>query len=184
MNEETTQAYIHKAKMASRIKKELRARSNSLHAFQTLGHVLNEIGWGSEPDKRNHSFRVDFGPPHVPVSDAMVAIVGEQLILYINFGPAAEVERRDEVARFIIDANWKISVGDFEMNYDRGQVRFKSSLDFSNIELQEALIRSTILSAMNTVELYADALVEVIVGGKDAKEAMRSVHAKRDRHLM
>jgi hypothetical protein len=178
--------YIHKAKMASRIKHELRARSNSLRAFETLRKVLSEIGWGSEPDKQNNCFRVDFGPPHIPVSNAVVGIPvpAERFELHINLGPAVSSERRDEVVRFITYANWQIPVGDFEMSYEQEYVRFKSSLDFSNIELPEALIRNTILSAMNTIELYAEALVDVIVGGKDAKQAMRSVHARRDKHVM
>jgi hypothetical protein len=173
--------------MASRIKHELRARSNALHAFNILREVLTEISWGSEPDEENFSFHVDFGPPHIPVSDALVAIAvpAERFVIHVNFGPEVSSERRDEVARFITYVNWHIPIGDFEMNYQQGRVRFKSSLDFSNTELSEAMVRNTILAAMNAVEAFADTLMDVMVKGKDAKQAFEEVHARlRGKHVM
>lgn len=166
--------------MASQMKHELRARANALCAFNILRQVLTEIGWGSEPDEENFSFYVDFGPPHVPVSDALIAIAvpAEQFVLHVNFGPTVSSERRDQVAQFITYANWHIPIGNFEMNYKQGRIRFKSSLDFSNTELSEVLIRNTILGAMNVVEAFADTLIDVVVNGKDAKQAFDEVYGR------
>lgn len=154
---------------------------NSQQAFETLRKVLTEIEWASEPDVEHSSFYIDFGPPHMPVSDAVAAIAmeAEHFLFYVNFGPLALPERRDEVARFITLANWGLSVGNFEMDYEDGFVRFKSSVGFSNTDLPEALIRNAILAAMNAIEIYAEPLIDVLGRGKSAQEAFTEAKANQ-----
>jgi hypothetical protein len=157
-----------------------KAPANVKKAIQDLERVLTEIGWEPEADEEKAGFYVDFGPPHVPVSDAFAAIAveTERFVLYINLGPDVLPERRDEVARFILYANSLITIGNLEMDYEEGYVRFKSSINFANTELSEVLIRNAILSAMNAVDAYADLLIDLVTGRKDAKRAIRDAEAK------
>jgi hypothetical protein len=144
----------------------------------TLRRTLVELGW--EPEQRSEStFYIDFGHPHMPVADAIAAVVvdSRQFVLYINLGAAAPANRRDEVGRFITRANWGLTIGNFELDYDDGHVRFKSSVAFDGRELSEATIRNAIFWAMNAVETYAEALVEVIAGEKEAEQAITDVEA-------
>ena len=145
-----------------------------------LERVLTEIGWEPQPDEETAGFYVDFGPPHIPVSDAFAAIAldTEQFVFYINFGPAVPPDRMNQVARFLTLANWGLMIGNFEMDYSDGHVRFKSSLSFRGTELSEVLIRNAILSAMNAVERYADSLMQVLGQGKDADQAFREAALK------
>jgi len=154
--------------------------SNITLAAKNLQNVLIALGWEPQLDERTMGFIVDLGPPHLPLASifAAISIGGDQLVIYFNFGIAAPAERRDEAARFIARANWGLMVGNFEMDYDDGQVRFKSSLDFTDAELTETLIRNAIRPAMQAVETYADALVEVIARGKSAADAIRGVETE------
>lgn len=149
--------------------------------FATLRKVLKEIEWASDPDEENAAFHVDFGPPHVPVSDAVAAIEPEteRFLFYLNIGPRADSKRIDEVARFITLANSGLAIGNFEMDYNEGLVRFKSSVDFRNTELSEQLIRNAILAAMHAIEVFAEALIDVLGRGKSAQEAFREAEAKQ-----
>jgi hypothetical protein len=155
---------------------------NSKEAFETLRKVLTQIDWSSDPDEENASFYIDFGSPHTPVSDAIaaIAIEAEQFLFYVNIGPMAPPERRDEVARFISRVNWELSIGNFEMDHEDGFVRFRSSIAFSNTVLTEALIRNAILAAMEVIEIYADPVVDVLGRGKSAEEAWLGVKAKQN----
>lgn len=148
-------------------------------ALETVRRILIEIGW--EPETNDEwSLWVDFGHPHVPVAGALAAIAptAEQFIFYLVFGSTVPEERRNQVARFITLANWDLSIGNFEMNYDDGGVRFKSSIDFAGEELREAFIRNAILSAMRAVETYADPMTSVVNEGANAMEAIRNAEAE------
>jgi hypothetical protein len=142
----------------------------------TLRQTLIELGW--DPEQRSEStFYIDFGPPHMPVADAIAAVTADfqQFVLYINLGVATPPQRRDEVARFITRANWGLTIGTFELDYEDGHTRFKSSVAFDGQELLPEAIRSAIYWAMNAVETYAGALVEVIAGEKEAERTIEEV---------
>ena len=70
-------------------------------------------------------------------------------------------------------------IGNFELHYDAGALRFKSSVDFTAVELSELLIRNAIVSAMDAVEHYVPYLLAVVGGELSAREA----HAAADRAL-
>lgn len=150
--------------------------------LETLHKVLNEIEWEPEPDETVTGFHVDFGPPYLPVSSAFAAVANDtqQFVCYLNFGACAAPDRRDEVARFIARANWGLMIGNFEMDFEDGHVRFKSSLDYSGAELTENLIRNAILSAMNAMEKYAGALLAVLTAKKNAVKAVEEIENSRD----
>jgi hypothetical protein len=151
-----------------------------LLAIENMRKVLTEVGWDPQPEEESGSFFIDFGPPGVPVSDAFAAITSDarRFVLYVNLGPAVPHELRDGAARFITYVNWRLIVGNFEMDYEDGDVRFRSSFDFAGVELSETLIRNAILAAMNAVEAYADLLIELLTGRKDAKQAIEEAEAK------
>jgi hypothetical protein len=129
--------------------------------METLGKVLTELNLQPAVSDDQTNFFVDFGGSHLPVADALAAIVVEsqRFVFYLNLGLAALPEQRDTIARFITRANWGLTIGNFEMDYQDGHIRFKTSVDFEDSELNEALIRNSILSAMTAMEAYGDELV-------------------------
>lgn len=133
-------------------------------AINNLSKLLNEMGWKSEANETG-IFHIDFGPPHLPISTGLAAIIVEakQFVLYLNFGFLVVPERREEVLRFIARANWDVIIGNFDLDMDDGHLRFKSSLDFEGIELSESLISNAILGAMKAVETYAESLMKIAI---------------------
>jgi len=146
-----------------------------LRAFDTLRAVLTEIGWDPQLDEETAGFVVNFDPPYIPVAYAYAAISPELelFVFHINFGVAAAAHRRDEMVKFLALVNWNLMSGSFDMDCDDGQVRFRTSVCFEGIELSEALIRSAIRFAMNAVERYAGAAIDVMARGKSADQAYR-----------
>lgn len=139
---------------------------NVMRAKESLRRVLAEIDWAGGEGEPAPSYRVDLGPPHVPVSDVVVGIdeEGRTLMFIANFAPEASAATRDEVARRINRANWELALGNFEMDEESGAVRFRSSLGFGGGELELETIRGAILGAMQTVEAHADAISAAIAG--------------------
>jgi hypothetical protein len=137
------------------------AKKNVASALETLRRVLAEIDWEISPADNGSSYIIDFGPPHVPVSELIAAVDqdAECFLLLVNLSPPVSSERRDEVARYVNSVNWDLMIGNFEMNHDDGRVRFRSSVDFRGGDLKETTLRRTILSAMEIVEAHAEKLV-------------------------
>lgn len=98
----------------------------------------------------------------------------ERLVLYVLFRPKAKKEHRAELCEFVARANHGMGDGNFEMDVDEGSVRFRVSLDFTEVSLPALLVRNMIIDAMNTIELYEGALSRVIAGKAKAKAALRA----------
>lgn len=155
--------------------------SNVTLAARRVQETLKGLGWDPQLDEASLGFCVDLGPPHVPIASVYAAIStdAEQLVIYFNFGLVAPPDYRDECARLITRANWGLTIGNFEMDYEDGQLRFKSSLDFSGAELTEQMIRNAILPAMNAVDVYAAAIANVVLRGQTAAEALAQIDSNK-----
>ena len=79
------------------------------------------------------------------------------------------------VAEYITRANYGLRIGNFELDFDDGEVRYKSSLDFESVELTPGLIRNTIYPAVQTMDRYLPGVLSVVFGGKSAEEAIAAI---------
>jgi hypothetical protein len=152
-----------------------RARRNGLKALRTVKSVLAKVGWEPEETETEGVLRVDLSVDKIPISEALadVRIDYERFLYYLNFRERAPATHRKQTMEFVTRVNFDLVIGNFELNLDDGSVRFKSSIDFTGAELTATLIRDAIKSAMDAVEQYADALVEVMRGEKRAVRALR-----------
>lgn len=153
---------------------ETNASSTAIsRAIESVQEVLTQIGWNPRKDDETGGFIVNFDPPYVPVAYAYAAVSAdlEVFVFYLNFGVAVAEDRRDETAHLVTLVNSDLMVGNFEIDFEDGLVRFRSSVPFQGTELSEALVRNVILSAMNAVERYAEKIIDVIARGKSAQQA-------------
>ena len=93
-----------------------------------------------------------------------------QMILY----PLKATEDvRDKVAEFITRANYGLYIGGFEMDYNDGEVRFRSSLLSADTLPTSEQIKHLLYVSINMAEKYANSLAMVlfdVISPKDAVE--------------
>jgi hypothetical protein len=154
-----------------------RARKNGLAALATVKGELTKVGWDPQQTDEEGVLRVDFSIDKIPVADALVTvwIDLERFLILFRFRDRAAPKRRAAVTEFITRANCGLVTGNFEMDYADGAVGFKSSVDFTQVELSRLLVRNAVLSAMDVVEHYANQLVAVLRGKMTARAAIRAV---------
>jgi hypothetical protein len=151
-------------------------------AIETLRVALTDIGWDPQRDEETAGFVVEFDPPYIPVAQAFAAVSADMeiFVFYLNFGVATADDRKSEIAKFLTLANFNLMNGNFEMDYEDGLIRFRSGVCFQGTELSGALIRNVILFAMNTVEHYAEGVIDVVARGKSAEQAFQEASASAD----
>jgi hypothetical protein len=159
-----------------------RARKNGLKAAETVEKVLKRFGWKPEETEEEAVVRVDFSSHPIPLSEAraIVRVDVERFVFLFSFREHAQPKARPEVAEFITRANFGMTVGNFELDYDSGLIRFKSSVDFTHVELSELLVRNAILCAADVVDLYGNVLAEVARGEKKARAAIKDVEKQTE----
>lgn len=81
-------------------------------------------------------------------------------------------------AEFLTRANYGLRIGNFEMDYTDGEVRYKSSLDFEDALLTPALIRNAIYPAVQTLDRYMPGLMAVVYGGQAPQAAIEVIEGQ------
>ncbi len=81
-------------------------------------------------------------------------------------------EKRVEIAEFITRANYGLVIGNFEMDYADGEVRYKTSVDVEGGELTPKMIENQMRANLMTMDRYFAGIMGVLYGDRDPAEAI------------
>lgn len=111
----------------------------------------------------------------------------KQIVLFYSYCPVkAPEEKRPILADFLTRANYGLYIGNFEMDYNDGEVRFKTSLDVEGnksvgeegkepTELGSALMKRVVYNNVGVMDKYLPGIMTVIYGGASPQEAIAKV---------
>jgi hypothetical protein len=97
---------------------------------------------------------------------------------YSILPPHASEDRRQAVADFITRANYGLIIGNFEMDFRDGQVRYKTSIDVEGGELTSKMIENLVHANLMTMDDYFPGFMQVMFGDKDPAQAVEEIETK------
>lgn len=154
---------------------------NSNQAFVTLGKYLEEDGWYPHQIEERTIYRVGFeGKNGRYTCYAQIRMDLEQFIFYAMASIKVPETLYLPIAEFITRANYGLRIGNFELDFSDGDLRYKSSLDFEGALLTPALIKNAIYPAVQTLDRYMPGLMAVIYGGQTPADAIRAIEGGLD----
>lgn len=87
-----------------------------------------------------------------------------KFIFFSIFPVNAPQQLRSEMAEFLMRINYSLFLGSFEMDFSDGEIRFKTSLIYENVDVSEKVIehfiKDNIISMDNNFELINDFVSE------------------------
>lgn len=88
----------------------------------------------------------------------------DQIILvYTILGSIVEVNKRDRISQLLTKINYGLRIGNFEMDYEDGQIRYKTSIDYDGIkEFDDSIISNLILVNLTTTDKFYQAIEECL----------------------
>ncbi len=151
-------------------------QTNGLRAFATLGAFLEEDGWSPQQLEDKTIYRSYYYGEHAELRCyAQVRVDLQQFIFYAIATFRVSEEARPSVAEYITRANYGLRIGNFEMDYNDGEVRYKSAIDFEGETLTPNMIKYTIYPAVQTMDHYMPGLLKVVYGGVAPVEAITDI---------
>ena len=105
----------------------------------------------------------------------LIIDVKDKVILnYAAIDTKASEDVRDKVAEFLTRANYGLTYGNFEMDYEDGEVRYKMTVDCENqLPGYDVLDRMVVMPAL-MFQRYGNGLLAVMFGFSDPKSAVES----------
>ena len=149
---------------------------NGWRAFATLGQFLNDDSWHPQQLEDKTIFRVYYSGDNGDLRCyAQIRVDLEQFIFYVVAPVKAPEEVRSSVAEYITRANYGLRIGNFEMDFDDGEIRCKSSVDFEESILDTNLIKNIIYPAVHTMDYYLPGLLSVMYGNQSPVQAIADI---------
>jgi len=99
----------------------------------------------------------------------------DQLLFYSMSPLNVPEDKRASVMEFLTRANYGLVLGNFEMDLNDGEVRYKTSINASADKLDADIMKPMLYANLMTLDRYLPGLMAVLHGGVSAEEAVARV---------
>lgn len=149
---------------------------NGWRAFAALGQFLQDDDWHPQQLEEKTIYRVYFAGDNGDLRCyAQIRVELEQFLFYVIAPVKAPEDARPRVAEYLTRANYGLRIGNFEFDYNDGEIRYKSSLDFESEGLTHGYIKNSVYPAVHTMDHYLPGLLGVMYGNKTPEEAIADI---------
>jgi hypothetical protein len=132
--------------------------------------------WNFIKDEELNLLRLTFGGDNSSWAYYAQALEeDQQFAFYSVLSNQIPPEKRQVVAEFLTRANYSLIIGNFEMDYTDGEVRYKTSIDVEGDRLSPALVKQIVYSNLYRANQYLPGLLDVIQANKSPAEAILKV---------
>ena len=100
-----------------------------------------------------------------------------QFVFYSVCAARAPEARRLAMAEFLTRANYGLIIGNFELDWADGEIRYKTSLDVEGDRLTPALVKQMAYANVVTMDRYLPGIMRVIYGDVAPDQALAEIDA-------
>jgi hypothetical protein len=98
-----------------------------------------------------------------------------QFVFYSVCAAKAPEARRPALAEFLTRANYGLIIGNFELDWGDGEVRYKTSLDVEGDRLTPALVKQMTYANVVMMDRYLPGIMRVIYGDVPPAQAIAEI---------
>ena len=98
-----------------------------------------------------------------------------QLVFYSVCAAKAPEAKRPALAEFLTRANYGLIMGNFELDWRDGEVRYKTSIDVEGDRLTPALVKQMAYANVVMMDRYLPGIMRVIYGDVSPAEAIAEI---------
>ena len=105
----------------------------------------------------------------------------EQIFIFRSMCPVkAPPNRRLLIAEFLTRANYGFKLGNFEMDFEDGEIRYKTSIDVEGDRLTTPLVKRLVYSNLSLMDDYFLGIMKVIFGGMSPEDVIAELEKSEE----
>lgn len=102
-----------------------------------------------------------------------------QLVFYSLISAKAPADKYGKILEFIARVNSGMIIGNFELDFDSGEIRYKTSIDIRDTSLNSALIANVLYNNVSITDLYFPSLMSVLYSDISPTEAIAKIEKQQ-----
>ena len=106
---------------------------------------------------------------------AIVEEEREQFAFFSTLDTRVPEEKRRAAAEYLTRANYGLVLGNFELDFSDGEVRYRTSIDVEGGELTHTMIKNLVYSNCTIMDRYLPGLLKVVFGNARPRLAVEEV---------
>lgn len=104
----------------------------------------------------------------------------EQFVFYSIFPVRVPESKLAQIGEFINRANYGMIIGNFEIDFSDGEVRYKTSIDFEDNEVNQDMVLHMIYANVLTMDKYFPGLMRVLYAEIDPVDAIEEIEGAEE----
>jgi hypothetical protein len=149
---------------------------NTQSIFDTMVQFFQEDGWKFLPMEGKPILQMGFSGENGSWMCYAKAQEDKQRFLFYSVMESKVPEnKRLAVAEYLTRANYGLILGNFEMDFSDGEVRYKTSIDVEGGQLTPWMIRTMVYTNVLMMDRYLPGIMSVIYGGVSPADAVAQV---------
>ena len=146
--------------------------------YDAMVRFFREDDWKFEQVEGKPILRMGFAGDNGKWTCMARAIEDVQQFIFYSIAPATVPEdKRREMAEFITRANYGMRIGNFEMAFSDGELRYKSSIDVEDDRLSAPLVKHMVYPNVLMMDKYLPGIMGILYGNKTARQAVEEIEA-------
>jgi hypothetical protein len=109
---------------------------------------------------------------------AKARVEQEQFVFYSICPSLAPENKRLAIAEFLSRANSGIIIGNFELDFASGEIRYKTSIDVEGDRLSSALLKQLVYANVMMMDEYLPGIMSVMYGNVSPVEAIAQIEGQ------
>jgi len=99
----------------------------------------------------------------------------QQFVFYSVCPVHVPDDKQAALAEFLTRANYGLIVGNFEMDYNDGEIRFKTSIDVAGDRLSSALVKQCVYANVIMMDQYLPGIMSVMYSDAPPAQALAQI---------
>ncbi len=148
--------------------------------YDTMIQFFKEDDWPFTPLEGKPIIRTAFSGKSGQWSCFAQAREDQQRFLFYSISAVnAPEDKRMAMAEFLTRANYGLIIGNFELDFSDGEIRYKTSIDVEGDRLTTALIKQLVYANVFTFDRYLPGVMAVIYGNVSPVDAINQVEGQQ-----
>lgn len=103
----------------------------------------------------------------------------KKFVFFSVYGANITVNKTPEILELLNELNCSIFFGNFELDTEEGEIRFRTNLPFDNIELSQDLVTDIVMSNINAMDTSLVAIHGLIYDNLSVEEALKRIELNK-----
>lgn len=141
--------------------------------FDSVIAFLREDDWKYEEIPDELAIRFAFSAKNARFECFGRTNEDHEIFVFYSIVPVrAPAEQRTQVAELLARINYGLNIGNFELDMNDGEIRYKTSIDVEGGDFSSRMVETLISVNISTTDRYFPSLMDVIYAGVSPAEAV------------